>query len=180
MNNKQDFLLSVLLLIGLMVSAGGVYAQLIYDTDICRGCHDGYKNIPSLIGKSSGEAHHLANLDYSEVLYSKCKTCHTVTTEYEKDCINCHASYRKIDRYGNGYPTPAIPFLLSMYLPDRHHRNVGTEIGDTGEIYKCFSCHAISFNSRGEPIGLRDWTDCGPDESAEPSVLPADFVCIKK
>ena len=175
MNNKQRHLISILLLICLMISVGGVSAGTrVEDSDICRGCHDSYKKIPSLIGKSSGEAHHMANSDYSEELYSKCKTCHTVTTQYEKDCINCHAPELKDST------TPAIPFLKSMFLPDRHHRNVGTQIGDTGEHYQCLSCHAVGYDSNGEPNGLRNWTDCGPDEFAKPTVLPAYFVCVEK
>ena len=175
MNNKQHCLILILLLSCLMSFVGGVHAVTrIKDSDICRGCHDSYKKIPSLIGKSSGEAHHSANPNYSEELYSKCKTCHTVPTQYEKDCINCHAPEHKDST------TPAVPFLKSMYLPDRHHQNVGTPIGDTGEMYRCLVCHAISYDSNGEPNGLRDWTDCGPDESAEPTMLPADFVCVEK
>ena len=176
MNNKKHRLLSALLLIGLMISVGGVHA---WDREkACKGCHDGYKNVPFLVGKSSAAAHHPANPDKDSLiyknLYSKCKACHTTPTMYEKRCVNCHKP--EIDDPSGTYPS--IPFLKAVYLPNRHHDRVGKPIGDTGEVYECLSCHAVEFDVNNKPTGyVRGWSDCGSDE---PSVLPADFVCYKQ
>ena len=91
-----------------------------------------------------------------------------------RTCKRCH----KPEFYGCEDPDvlstcvqkpDGIPALLSMYLPDRHHRNVGTEIAGGPEQppfmdadkepgpdthYKCLNCHKIAFDAEGEPVGL--------------------------
>ena len=169
MKNKQHRLISTLLLICLMISVGVVYGR-INDPEICKGCHDGYKKIPSLVGKSSGEAHHPNYYKNPDV---ECRTCHTVSTIQEKDCIRCHAP--ELSPYAI---SPNLTSLINNeYLPDRHHRNVGTKIpGDSAANYKCMSCHYSELGPNGE-VFVGDWGKCRLDMAPK---LPADFVCVEK
>jgi len=168
MNKKyQNRLILWVLLIGLVsslsVNSAEFEPQGPSTVDQCRGCHDDYRNIPSLKA-SNADLHHYKNgdpLDGNWVPYPNpsvdvfnCLSCHAINASNNRDikiitareCIDCHGSRSSLRDPG----IYGVIFTNAMYLPNRHHQHVGTVIAPevSTEKYSCPNCHSVGVFSR--------------------------------
>jgi len=142
MNKKiQGAFISMLILAGFVSSTNAFSEELVVQSEqICRSCHDNYRNDP-LFKRSNPDAHHrlhgtdILTLNAPNAVNDRdgvydCLTCHSISKfeggsvdiSTERDCIQCH--------YDNE----------NTSLSERHHKH-NKKMGANGAIIECTSCH---------------------------------------